>query len=527
MQSWESVAERLYSVRNPGGVALDAANAEAICARIAAGEIDLEATASIAGEERFLPITQFPRFAKAFEARFGIASRAAGSDSTPRSPGRSGNTPISLSSNNTPASNLANTPGPAQPEDPHTLRFVPSGSLLELARPPAPELRDSAVFKPQELDAWTPMSSPANAALPPEAPEPVMPVSLAGDLSPPSLAALPPDPPAMPDTRIDPFPAGKRAEAEDPQTPLTHTAPMLSSPAFEAHPSGDLDPQTPITLSGVATAADHRAQVIVGDLVEEPAEEPVVHPAASLRPSIPPPHTTLPPRMISELMRPSPVIIQVPPQLLKPALTPNALAYALAVWAVLFLVFYGAGIALELGNEEARWIPTGYYWARILLLISAGVGMSTWLLKDELVGASRFMVSAKWTAIALALGLFAGLISPVQAFGAGLPVALSMGFLQVVSEEIFFRGYVDRALVRSVPGALIPTAIAAVMYGCFQLTYSTLWLDRSLSEVLLYTATAIVALGAPLSFLHHQTRGFVAPFVCHVAAMMMMLLGTS
>ena len=37
-------------------------------------------------------------------------------------------------------------------------------------------------------------------------------------------------------------------------------------------------------------------------------------------------------------------------------------------------------------------------------------------------------------------------------------------------------------------------------------------------------ADAIVLLGAPLSLLFHRSRGFVAPFTCHVAAMVVTLL---
>jgi hypothetical protein len=65
------------------------------------------------------------------------------------------------------------------------------------------------------------------------------------------------------------------------------------------------------------------------------------------------------------------------------------------------------------------------------------------------------------------------------------------------------------------------------MYGAFQLTYGTLWLDRSALEALLHAIAAIFLLGVPLSLLHHKSRGFVAPFVCHTAAMAAMLLGAS
>ncbi len=466
----------MYRVRLPGGEQLGLSGPEEICTLIASGVIDLDAVAQAEGDPSFSPITQFPRFAKAFEQRFGIGGRPAGSDSTPHS-----------STNRTPQS-----PPPAI--DDRTLRITSSLAPNDLPPPPPPGPKDSISFRQQELDAWTPIS---------QAP-PVPIAGIADDLSMPSLGALPAE--------------------EDPHTPITRTAPSL-----EGLHSGDIEPHTPVTQS---------AAVILGDPVDDGKTTPSFDlPAAMLADQTPQASDVfpLPKRAISEVVRAIPVRIElratVPPApidaLPLPVRTrsPAPLLYALAGWAGLFLVFYGAGIALELGSEESRWIPTGYYWARILLLISAGMGLSTLLLKDDLVGASRFQVSLKWTGAALVLGILAGLASPGQKIGAGLPVAMAMGFLQVVSEEIFFRGYVDRALLRSVPGIAVPTAIAAVMYGTFQLTYGTLWLDRSLPEVLFHAFVAIVIAGVPLSFLHHKTQGFVAPFVFHVALMGVMLAG--
>lgn len=478
MQSSRAVAERLYRVRTPGGQHVGPSTPEEVCTLIASGVIDLDAVAQHDGDPSFAPITQFPRFAKAFEARFGIGGRPAGSDSTPHS--GADRTPLS--------------PSPAI-ED-RTLRITASLATNDLppvdpqSFPPPETLpgpKDSLGFRQQELDAWTPIS--------------------------------------------------------------TRTIPAQEAPNFS-----DIEPHTPVTQSSVSSVEGRvntktvEVPIILGQLTDDltsdaPGEPPddgkttpsFDLPAAMLGDetpqAVPLIHDLLPQRRaISEIVRALPPKLE-PLAISQPAPTVSRsfgqLYYALAGWAVLFLVFFGSGIALDMGSEESRWIPTGYYWARVLLLISAGMGLSTLLLKDDFVGASRFHFSPKWCGAALILGVLAGLASPGQKIGAGAPVALAMGFLQVVSEEIFFRGYVDRALMKSLHGIAVPTAIAAVMYGCFQLTYGTLWLDRSLPEVLFYAFLGILIAGVPLSFLHHKTHSFVAPFIFHVALMSVMLAGAS
>lgn len=72
-----------YSLKSPDGVPLGELDEDEVCRQIDAGTLMLDSLASIAPDTHFLPITQYPVFAVAFESRYGLGQPGHTSDSTP------------------------------------------------------------------------------------------------------------------------------------------------------------------------------------------------------------------------------------------------------------------------------------------------------------------------------------------------------------------------------------------------------------------------------------------------------------
>jgi membrane protease YdiL (CAAX protease family) len=174
------------------------------------------------------------------------------------------------------------------------------------------------------------------------------------------------------------------------------------------------------------------------------------------------------------------------------------------------------------------------------------------VIKDDPVDATDFVAAPQWIVAALAWGGFVGYMSPPQAVKTGMVAVITMTIFHVVAEEVFFRGYLARALARALPGALAPTAFGGLLYGLYHLTFYNFSvrptailgagparqvavdLTATAGQALVGTTTMVeawswigmISLGAgiPYFLLYYVSRSFTAPLLCHLTVNLTMMI---
>lgn len=159
-----------------------------------------------------------------------------------------------------------------------------------------------------------------------------------------------------------------------------------------------------------------------------------------------------------------------------------------------------------------------------MLLGAAGAGLAARQLASSPPTARELAVAPSWLLVALALGLSLGVLVPASRLSAPLSVALSMTLLHVLAEAVFFRVYLDRALVRALGGIAAPVAIGGLAFALHAMTYAGPWQGQARLEAAAALFAFALFQGSALSLVHHLSRSFVPPVVCHLTTNVVMLV---
>lgn len=232
---------------------------------------------------------------------------------------------------------------------------------------------------------------------------------------------------------------------------------------------------------------------------------------------------------------------------------PKKLIGAVTVMLILGGFLFGLSVVAKMGADEYFYSPSnGFWYIRRALLVVAGIALSMVVIKDDPVDATDFVAAPQWIVAALAWGGFVGYMSPPQAVKTGMAAVIAMTIFHVVSEEVFFRGYLARALARALPGALAPTAFGGLLYGLYHLTFYNFSvrptsilgagparqvavdLTATAGQALVGTTTMVeawswigmISLGAgiPYFLLYYVSRSFTAPLLCHLTVNLTMMI---
>src|SRR5262245_59584256 len=127
---------------------------------------------------------------------------------------------------------------------------------------------------------------------------------------------------------------------------------------------------------------------------------------------------------------------------------------------------------------------------------------------------------------ALALGLLIGLNTPLSISKTALTPLALMIFAQVIAEEIFFRGYIGRLLIRGMIGSVTPAVLSATIYALYQLTYFAVWHGGAGGVSTSYRVVVAAISGAIYALLHEKSESMSAPLVAHFTAAGAMVVGS-
>ncbi len=452
-----------FVVFHPSGERLGGLDERAVLRGIAEGSIPLDAlVAPESAPERARPITQHPRFADAFAARMGI--------------GRG----VPLTSQGTPPSDRS--PGPA---------LTPE-SLSSLA-----SLSDS-------------LTLPGLGATP-EA-------SSRDDTAPSRDALAEPDaPPPLEDE-----------ERDEPST--RPDAPSLLADRDDS-PGGETLPS--VLAPEVAEPADVPTRVEVGP---SPQRAPSIAPVRPRGPSLGRAPAERAVRVDSNAGE------RVAPAFLDPAITPRAapasspseaveratrlvaLAAGLTVWAVCFTVLFALSVVAGLGPEEAALSPRSpLLWTRVALLSAAGLGLASAFQDTRRFSLADLAPRPLWLLAAVGSGLAVGMLAGAPPPAVSLPLAVGLTVLHTVAAELFFRGFLARALEAVFDGARWPTLLGALLFGGYSATLGAAWIGLSPEAATLRLLMITLGVGVPCALAHSSARSYLPPLAGHLALNLGML----
>ncbi len=453
-----------FVVFTPSGERRGGLDERAILSGIAEGSIPLDAlVAPESAPERARPITQYPRFADAFAARMGIGRGAPlisqGTPPSDRSPGPA-ITPESLSSLASLSDSLT-LPG-LGPTTEDAGRDDTAPSRDALAEPDA-----STPLEEEERDEAS--TRPDASALLAELDEPP-----GGETLPSALMPELAEPGDVP-TRVELGPSPHRAPSVAPARPR---APSFGRELVERAPRVD------------STAGARAAPAFL-----DPAAMHAVAPS-SASPSEPVERAT---RLV-------------------------ALAAGLAAWAVCFAVLFSLSVVAGLGPEEAALSPrSALLWTRVVLLSTAGLGLASAFEETRRFSMADLAPRPPWLLAAvgsgLAVGVFAGAPPPVVS----LPLAVGLTVLHTVAAELFFRGFLARALEAVFEGALWPTLLGALLFGGYFATFAAAWTGLSPLAAALRLLMITIGAGVTFALAHSSARSYLPPLAGHLALQLGML----
>tara|TARA_B000000557_G_scaffold35939_2_gene26114 strand:+ start:161 stop:2035 length:1875 start_codon:yes stop_codon:yes gene_type:complete len=117
---------------------------------------------------------------------------------------------------------------------------------------------------------------------------------------------------------------------------------------------------------------------------------------------------------------------------------------------------------------------------------------------------------------AVFFGLVLGFLAPTQfVLNASLGGLLVLTFLHVVSEEIFFRGFVTRKLMDQFDAPMVVIVLAGLIFGIYHLTFASFyWMDAGRLPMAVGMLT--VGAGIPYAWLYVKSESIVPPLTCHL-----------
>ncbi|MEZ4271377.1 MAG: CPBP family intramembrane glutamic endopeptidase [Myxococcota bacterium] len=208
-----------------------------------------------------------------------------------------------------------------------------------------------------------------------------------------------------------------------------------------------------------------------------------------------------------------------------PSQTDHPLAglIALAIIGLLLILSNVVGLGkVEYFYSGTDWF---FYLRRGLLLLGGLIGLrmvSTTGLADAFA-ALGWRVGWKPLALAVGWGLILGYLSPPQRVTGSVAIVLSLTALHVFSEELFFRGFITRALIGSL-GDWGAAVIGGLIFGLYHMTFYSFWHESPPMVALYWSALIGIFAGIPYSLLQVRTKSILPPLACHFTTNATMML---
>lgn len=194
-------------------------------------------------------------------------------------------------------------------------------------------------------------------------------------------------------------------------------------------------------------------------------------------------------------------------------------AVALLFCLLLFAGFFAAVNIFGLGTREYFYSGRDpfFYIRRGSLLFFGLLGLM-WFTRSGPLKVFKelgYRIDIKTAGLALAWGGFVGFFSPAQRVEGHLVAVYGLTLLHVIAEEVFFRGFVTRALMDQLEDWQRAVPVSAIIYGVYHLTYYSFWVETALEPRLYWCGVIGLFAGFPYALLYQRTKGITAPILCH------------
>ncbi len=168
-----------------------------------------------------------------------------------------------------------------------------------------------------------------------------------------------------------------------------------------------------------------------------------------------------------------------------------------------------------MGNVEYHFmLEDAWWWIRRALLLVLGIIGIAFVSRQRDVDILGESVS--WAFLGIPYGILIGFLSYPPPTPTEMGPVLGMTAFHVVAEQIFFFGFVGRALLEEFEEPLPAVSLTALLFGLYHLTFfATLTLPavQMVQQVLMVSAFA----GGAYAALLWRSGGIVAPLMCHLA----------
>jgi membrane protease YdiL (CAAX protease family) len=187
-------------------------------------------------------------------------------------------------------------------------------------------------------------------------------------------------------------------------------------------------------------------------------------------------------------------------------------------------------LATDLGQGERNYSdPTIWYYGRAgLLIVMAFIG--TTVLRSGSFADIGFRLAPSITTAGLFLGLgigfMASFVAPIWIYETEIGIIAALMFIQALSHEVFFRGYVVRVLLGVYRSSFSAIVVGGVMYGLFLMTFDNVIGMDLMNTVFFSVLVPGLVLGGLFGFLYWKSRSiwpgviahFLILFMAHVMA---------
>lgn len=179
-----------------------------------------------------------------------------------------------------------------------------------------------------------------------------------------------------------------------------------------------------------------------------------------------------------------------------------------------------------LGNVEYYYLADDtFWWVRRLILLVVGL-LGIVLLGGRLKlaeGAGWLGQRHAWLLAALPYGAVLGFLSATIPPVTELGTLLGMSCLHVLAEQLFFFGFVGRALLAQLDNKVAAVGLTAVAYGLYQLSFFAV-LNQPLANTFLDVTQIGVFVGGGCALLMWRSGGLLAPFMAQFVLNLIMIL---
>ncbi len=179
-----------------------------------------------------------------------------------------------------------------------------------------------------------------------------------------------------------------------------------------------------------------------------------------------------------------------------------------------------------IGNQEYYYFSDdGWWWTRRIVLLLFGL-LGILLINRENPLSFIFGSSPAWFLLAIPYGIIVGFLSPNPSFMAPTGVLLGMTLFHVLAEQLFFIGFLGRALLKTLPIPILAIFLTGLLFGIYHLSYFAT-INQAPADLLIQVIQISVFAGGAYAFLLWRSKGIFAPLVAHILVNMVMVLNTT